>query len=116
MSFLSIMLSLIAVILTLIKLSTTLREKMIKDKYNSFDEWYEDYLLFKDNPNDNHLLTAIEFRTKNSKKDIQKEIQVYIQGEALEYNPMRVLQGLQQELGPGYVILIKDEQDPWFEA
>ena len=89
---------------------------MLRDKYNSFDEWYKDYMLFKDNPNDRHLLEAIEGRTKNSNKNIKRQVKHHLQNEALETDPFRVFEAVQKELGPGYIIMINSYENPWFEA
>ncbi len=89
---------------------------MLKDRYNTFEDWHKDYMIFKDNPNDTNLLDVIEKRTNNSGRDVKEQVRVYIQSEALEFNPFLVLESIGKQLGPGYTVVVKSHDDPWFEA
>jgi len=88
----------------------------IKNKYASFDEWYEDYEIFQKNPDDHTFMKFLERRTNNSSKELRQEVQHFLQNRALDTNPYEVFGRVMREVGPDYFLIVKTQEDPFFEV
>ena len=89
---------------------------MIKEKYKSFSEFEKDYKIYLKNPQDRHLISAIDKRTKNSSKKVQEQVHVFLQSLLLETDPYSVFAAIMMEVGPEYSLILRTKEDPWFEV
>lgn len=87
---------------------------MTKERYESFEEWLKDFSVYEKNPSDRHFVIALERRTHNSSNELKDEIQEFLQNRTLETNPFEVFSRVMRALGPGYILIVKSTQDPWF--
>ena len=86
---------------------------MKEKRYNTFEEWYKDYKLFRANPNDKDLMVSVALKLDNSTKKIREEIVSFVETEAMLDKPVMILKQIQKRK-PGSVVVINSEKDPWF--
>lgn len=85
-------------------------------KYDNIEQWLKDFEIFEKNPNDKHLLAALQKRTNNSSDGLRKQVQEFLQNKTLESNPFEVFGRVMKEVGPEFFLMVKNESDPWFKV
>lgn len=85
-------------------------------RYETFEDWLEDFRVYEMNPNDQQFLRAFQTRTQNSTKAIKNRVQEFLQNQAMESNPMGVFEQVMKEVGPGFFLVINNPENPWFEV
>lgn len=86
----------------------------MKNLYNSLDDWKPDYDKMVKSPKDRDLVAAIQNRVNNSPKEIQDEITEYLESVTLDQNPWWTLKRIAQR-NPGFYLIVKSNEQPFFE-
>lgn len=88
---------------------------MMKDKYESFDEWRVDFEKVRNSPNDQKFVMHVSERIKNSSLVIQRKAKDYLLGLTLESNPWYVFKEV-AKAAPLHIIVVSRQDDPWFKV
>lgn len=86
---------------------------MKTEAYETFAEWKSDLDRMHKHPNDSQLSSHVVRRINASSDQIKVEIREFLLDKALEDNPWLVLEKAAHD-HPGYKVMIKNTQDPWF--
>lgn len=84
--------------------------------YDTIDEFRRDFEIFKMNPNDKIFMNAVNMRARMSERQLQIEISEEITTALMESNPREFIRRVSKQMSPGYWMIIKSENDPFFEA
>lgn len=84
-------------------------------KYKTFKEWQKDFQKVQKNPDDKQLIHKMIDKLENTDKALKGEIQDQIESNTLSANPMLVIKKLLKQYPESFVV-IKDEDDIWFET
>lgn len=85
---------------------------MATNPYTSFEEWKLDMDRVRSNPNDSQLLNHVKGRVLTSSKQIQSQVQDYLNNAAFVDDPISYGSQVAQKLNKTLVVRTKD--DPWF--
>ena len=81
--------------------------------YKTFDDWLEDYELFRKNSNDRDLLISMTTRLENTSPELKDQITDHIENDTLLINPMQVIKSLYRKSDKA-IVVIKEKDDIWF--
>jgi hypothetical protein len=84
--------------------------------YGNLDEFRRDFEIFKMNPNDKVFRNAVNMRVRMSPRELQVEISEEITTALMESNPREFIRRVSKQLPPDCWMIIKSENDPFFEA
>ena len=89
---------------------------MRKSGYKTIEEWEEDVTIFKTHPDDTRFLKRIVLRIEKSPDDLKKEIKGRIHGDMMEKDPLRFFEMIMESQPRHVYLVIKSQEDPWFEV
>lgn len=84
--------------------------------YDSIDEFRRDFEIFKMNPNDKVFMNAVNMRVRMSERQLQIDISEEITTMLMESNPKEFIRRVSRQMPPGYWMIVKSDNDPFFEA
>lgn len=82
--------------------------------YENIEEFRRDFEIFRQNPNDKQFMHAVNIRVRYSHPQIQAEINDEIISGLMEANPKEFIRRVSAKIPPGFWIMIKSENDPFF--
>lgn len=84
--------------------------------YEDLEEFKKDFEIFRLNPNDKQFMNAVNTRVRYSAPQMQARIKEEIQCGLMEVNPREFVRQVSRQLPEGCWMIIKSENDPFFEA